>query len=322
METVSIIIPVYNTERYLRECLDSVVNQTYVDLEIIIVDDGSTDSSGEICDEYDAIDYRIKVIHQKNAGAANAKNTGLDNVTGNFVAFVDSDDYVSNKWIETMLQAMKRYNTDIVECGFDNIKTNGVSSVVTADEEKLFSAEDYLNKYLSHWESALFWNKLYKKEMVCSFRFRKERRCIDDEFFTYKVVSAAKSIVILKDVLVHYRQRKTSAVHTIENSLQITDDCLEYISERYLWISSRFNTLKARYLKHDINALLYFSRDLTFNEELIKKYKRIAKMYFRECLTIKTDKVTLLYAFRIAFLPKTKFNTSAMFVKQEENLFD
>ena len=158
--------------------------------------------------------------------------------------------------------------------------------------------------------------------MVCSFRFRKERRCIDDEFITYKVISIAKSIVKIKDVLYHYRQRKNSAVHTIKNSLQITDDCLEYISERYLWISSKFNTLKARYLKHDIDALLYFSRDLTFNEELIRKYKRIAKMYFRECLTVKTDRVTLLYAFRIVFLPKRKFNTSVLFVKKEENLFD
>ena len=159
--------------------------------------------------------------------------------------------------------------------------------------------------------------------MVCSFRFRKERRCIDDVFFTYKVISIAKSIVKIKDLLYHYRQRRTSAVHTIKNSLQITDDCLEYISERYLWISSKFNTLIARYLKHDIDALLlYISRDLTFNEELIRKYKRIAKMYFRECLSVKTDRVTLLYAFRIVFLPKRKFNTSVLFVKKEENLFD
>ena len=322
METVSIIIPVYNIENYLRECLDSVVNQTYSNLEIVIVDDGSTDSSGRICDEYAAKDNRIKVIHQKNAGAAAAKNTALDNVSGEYVAFVDSDDYVSTKWIETMFQSMKRYNADIVECGFDKYKTSGVSSVVTTDEEKNVLAEDYLYDYISHWESALFWNKLYKKELVCSFRFRKERRCIDDEFFTYKVISIAKRIVKIKDILYHYRQRKTSAVHTIKNSLQITDDCLEYISERYLWISSKFNTLKARYLKHDIDALLYFSRDLTFNEELIRKYKRIAKMYFRECLTVKTDRVTLLYAFRIVFLPKRKFNTSVLFVKEEENLFD
>ena len=117
-EFISVIVPVYNVEYYLKQCLDSIVNQTYRNLEIILVDDGSTDSSGDICDEYAQIDARIKVIHKENGGVSSARNAALDLCTpgGDLVAFVDSDDWLELNMYETLLEQIYLYNADIASC--------------------------------------------------------------------------------------------------------------------------------------------------------------------------------------------------------------
>ena len=304
MEIVSIIVPVYNIEKYIRECLDSVVNQTYTDLEIIIVDDGSTDNSGAICDEYASKDKRIKVIHQTNAGAANAKNTALDHVTGEYVAFLDSDDFVSEDWISTMYQSMKQYNADIVECGFNKVFINQTVNSVAYMDEMVYSPKEYFEQYFEHWESVLFCNKLFRADLLKDIRFRRERRCIDDEFFTYKVISLANKIVRIKEVLYHYRQRKTSAVHQIEHALQITDDSLEVLIERYQWITNFNKCLRSIFLKHDANALLYYEKSLMYNDELVKKQQRIARFYFKECILSFPSKDVWICCYKALFIKK------------------
>ena len=120
-EKVSIIVPVYNVQKYLEECLKSLMNQSYNNLEIILVDDGSTDNSGKICDEYAKKDSRIIIIHQKNFGAANAKNKGLDICSGELVTFMDSDDIVELNWIEIMVNTLHKYKADMVECCVDKL---------------------------------------------------------------------------------------------------------------------------------------------------------------------------------------------------------
>ena len=304
MEIVSIIIPVYNIEKYIRECINSIINQTYKDLEIIIVDDGSTDNSGSICDEYASRDKRIKVIHQMNAGAANAKNTALDQATGEYVAFVDSDDFVSEDWIYTMYQSMKQYNADIVECEFDRVFTNQAVIVRNYEKNIEYSAKKYFEQYFENWESALFWNKLFRAKLLKDIRFRRERRCIDDEFFTYKALSLANKIVRINEVLYHYRQRKTSAVHQKEHALQITDDNLEVLIERYQWITNFNQQLRSIFLKHDVNALLYYKNSLMYNHELIKKQRRIARYYFKECFISFPSRDVWLCCFKALFIKK------------------
>ena len=126
MKKISVIVPVYNVERYLKRCIESIINQTYKDLEIILVDDGSTDSSGNICDEYKKIDKRISVIHKKNGGLSDARNEGLKVVTGTYIAFVDSDDFLDLDMYEYMQKNIEKENADIVICGtkidYDNGK--------------------------------------------------------------------------------------------------------------------------------------------------------------------------------------------------------
>lgn len=282
---VSIVVPVYNVERYLRQCLDSIANQTYENFEAILIDDGATDSSGCICDEYAERDSRFRVIHQENAGAANAKNTGLDAACGAYVAFVDSDDWVERHWLESMVSVMKSSEADVVECDF---LKEYLSSTERGNDASYcpgqFSAHDYLTRYLNNWTCSLFWNKLVKVNLLSNIRFRRERRCIDDEFFTYKVLTNAKKIVRIEDCLYHYRQRASSAVSSPTNSKQITDDALEILKERYMWITYHFPDLRKTYIRHDVNILFYFARSFAFCEETRLKFRKNARFYLIESI--------------------------------------
>ena len=117
-DVVSVIIPIYKAEPYLKKCLDSIAAQTYKNLEIILIDDGSPDNCGRICDEYAANDPRVKVIHKQNGGMSDARNTGLDNATGEYLTFIDSDDYVSENFVDTLLNALRDNDADMSVCSF------------------------------------------------------------------------------------------------------------------------------------------------------------------------------------------------------------
>ena len=123
---ISVIVPVYNVEKYIRECLDSIVNQTYKNLQIILVDDGSSDNSGKICDEFAKKDSRITVVHQENQGAGAAKNTGLELIEGEYFSIIDSDDYIDLSMYEKMVSLMKQYDSDIVQCLFKQVYVNKI----------------------------------------------------------------------------------------------------------------------------------------------------------------------------------------------------
>lgn len=301
-QKVSIIIPVYNVRNYLPQCLDSVLKQSYVNWEAILVDDGSTDGSGRICDDYAKRDARFRVIHQGNAGAANAKNTGLDHADGAYIVFIDSDDWVEPNWLETLVSIARENRADVVECDFRK-EYVGRSQVANDWEDAVFTAESYLAQYLSNWTCSLFWNKLYRADLLKNIRFRRERRCIDDEFFTYKAVSGAGKIARTGKVLYHYRQRGSSAVYNRKNRLQKTDDALEILIERYQWICKRFPALRSIYLKHDVDILFFFARDFDFTDATVKKFRNTALFYLKESILHYCGRVNLLYALRLQMIP-------------------
>lgn len=324
MKKVSIIIPVYNVAEYLRQCLDSVLGQTYSNLEIIIINDGSTDDSGQICDDYAKKDTRIKLFHQANAGAANAKNAGLDQMTGEYVTFIDSDDYVELNWIEKMVDSLESANADVAECTFMREYTNHTEE---GNPEGFlpasFTGSEYISQYLNKWTNSLFWNKLFIARLVSRVRFRKERRCIDDEFFTYKVVGAARQIIRIPNALYHYRQRRSSAVYSHDKAVQRTADALEMLKERYLWIGNRFPEFKKYYIFHDVSNLHFFANNFPFTEDLINQYRSISRFYIKESVlnhigiaSIK-DSATLL-KYRKSYLKSPKGNETLLL----ENLFN
>ena len=139
-DLISVIIPIYNVEKYLNKCIDSIINQTYKNLEIILVDDGSPDNCPQICDEYAKKDNRIKVIHKKNGGVSSARNVGLINSTGNYIGFIDPDDYIEPIMYEKLLKVLKESNTLVSMCGFYKIKDNKIIKIDNYDE-KIISSE-------------------------------------------------------------------------------------------------------------------------------------------------------------------------------------
>lgn len=285
MKKVSIIIPIYNVKPYLVQCLESVLQQRYQEWEAILIDDGSSDGSEKICDDFAVKDRRFHVIHQENRGAANAKNAGLEYASGEYIAFLDSDDFVELNWLERVVNEAELSNADIVEYTFCKVYTDHKEQEKSKDfRHAEYKSEDYLALYLNDWTCSLFWNKLFSARLLQGIRFRKERRCIDDEFFTYKAISEAKKIIRIDDILYYYRQRASSAVSSEKNRKQITDDALEILIERYKWVTSRFPKLRKTYLYHDIDILFYFAREFLFTKQTVRKFFKVRNYYLKECL--------------------------------------
>ncbi|WP_051207852.1 glycosyltransferase family 2 protein [Butyrivibrio sp. AE3006] len=179
---ISIIVPVYNVEKYLKECLDSILAQKYENFEVILIDDGSKDNSGCICDEYAQKDNRIKVIHQENKGLAGARNTGLDAASGEYICFVDSDDKISNSYLEDFVKAMDSSNADLAICNFESARLvddeRNDDCVFSAAELRHFLYDDLSRKYV---EIVVSWNKIYKAELIQKYRFE-TGKIHEDEF--------------------------------------------------------------------------------------------------------------------------------------------
>ena len=214
---VSVIVPVYKTERFLDHCIQSVVNQTYRALEIILIDDGSPDQCPEICDLWKEKDERIKVFHQTNAGGGAARNLALDKAKGEFVIFIDSDDYIAPCMIDFLYKQFQE-EIDIVECGYcitedEDVKFDGENESYAWE---LFNAEEAICENIKdRIFRQLIWNKMYRKRVIKDIRFP-EQKSIDDEFWTYRVLGNARKLLYTNKVLYAYRQQENSVMHSIK----------------------------------------------------------------------------------------------------------
>lgn len=188
---ISIIVPVYNVEIYLEKCLDSIINQTYDNLEIILINDGSTDLSGDICDKYARNDNRIRVIHKKNEGQSIARNIGLELAKGDLIGFIDSDDFIDLKMYESLYKSMKENDADIIECAVEKIYED---KVLREETGRIFSFSGnealtiHLDPALSKIKPrAAVWSRLYDKKVVKDIRFP-EGKIHEDYYYTYRAL--------------------------------------------------------------------------------------------------------------------------------------
>lgn len=214
---ISIIIPVYKVQEYLERCILSIIQQTYKNLEIILIDDGSPDNCGEICDKYKEQDKRIKVIHKQNEGVSVARNIGIDLATGEYLFFVDSDDYLGENIIDRLYKNLTKYNADISMCNY--IRVSDYNTKVSNNEEniKMYSNIQALEKlykdtFTFHEDYSVFiapWNKLYKKSMFDNIRYP-IGKFYEDGATIYKVLYKANNIVYSDSVLYYYYQRSGS----------------------------------------------------------------------------------------------------------------
>ena len=230
---ISVVIPVYNVEKYLRRCLDSVLHQVDVTKEIILVDDGSTDLSGKICDEYAEKHPEVKCLHISNSGPATAKNIGYDHATGNYIAFVDSDDEIKPNMFSKMLQSGYKHDAEIVCCNYIQINENGTYEHTKHTGEEYVLNQDEAIKALLIKDKiySQCWTKIYKKSMIDANHIRNTDGLKTDEDFIYNIQAFAcsKTVCIVDQPLYIYTHRSLSLSKDYFNS-----HISQYIDNRIL----------------------------------------------------------------------------------------
>lgn len=233
-DLVSVVVPIYNVEPYLRQCLDSIVTQSYSNLEIVLVDDGSPDRCGEICDAYARRDDRIRVIHQANRGLSAARNAGLDVMNGGCVTFVDSDDWLQGTYVEKLAGLLKEHDADISVC--DRFRTADSSSEVTPRDARtrVLSRSEAITEVVKPRVGSMVtaWGKLYKARLFDQIRFP-AGRLHEDEFTTYKVILRSTRVAVTTEPLYFYRHRSDSITGSSFNP-NARLDALDAFRERAL----------------------------------------------------------------------------------------
>ncbi len=222
---ISVIITVYNVERYLRRCLDSAVNQIYQNLDIILVDDGSQDESGTICDEYAVKDNRIRVFHIPNGGVAHALNTGISEAKGEYIGILDCDDWLDNNFFMELMEACQKYQADISMCGYYEAYEKEGGYELKEEDISLrpgnIAKDEAVEKIIYDKEIHSYaWNKLYKKELFDGLMFPEDRG-YEDVAILYKLFLKADNIAIVNRPLYYYYMREGSILHSRDISLSM-----------------------------------------------------------------------------------------------------
>ncbi len=231
MPTISVIVPVYNAEKYLHTCMDSILNQTFSDFELILVDDGSPDRCGSICDEYATRDTRVKVIHKKNGGVSEARNVGLDCAKGKYISFIDPDDWVEKDLLQETLDFSRKTGTDIVCFEVCEVGRDKKHVQYRFDGEQVFEAKDALEKILIDIIDNSPCNKIYKKEVWNDVRFPAGRR-FEDVATIYKTFYNAEKIGYIKKYYYNYLKHEGSAI-ALSFDAQRRYECFLGYKERY-----------------------------------------------------------------------------------------
>ncbi len=227
---ISVIVPVYKVERYLSNCLDSIINQSYKKLEIILIDDGSPDNCPQICDEYAQKDSRIVVIHQKNAGVSHARNVGIDIAKGDYIGFVDSDDYIEPDFYETLIKNAIEHDADISYCGIKLMQPNGsVEERFNSGKCELKNPEDIIKGFFFNEEIKehfyAIWNKIFKKEILTELRYNENYALGEDILFMFEAIGRCQRIYLEDRTLYHYLRRENSAMTS-----SFSDKRMDYVT--------------------------------------------------------------------------------------------
>lgn len=299
-DKISVIVPVYNVEKYIKQCLESILNQTYKNLEIILIDDGSKDSSGTICDSFAKEDCRIKVIHQNNQGLSGARNTGLKNITGEYITFIDSDDFIKNKMFEEMISILKEKNADIIECG--TIYCDEKGSYIkenTKNKIEIYEKNNQMKELILNGNiTTMSWGKLYKKDLFENFEFP-AGKYHEDVFTAYKLLHISEKTIVLNQGFYYYRQVSGSIMNSSFNIKHL--DSIKAILERNKFIEKYY----PQYKKYDYANVVYSSCKVyermilsNFSEKrLLKDIQKLIRKYLIYFLIYsKSQKSTKLFA--------------------------
>ena len=286
-EKVSIIIPVYKVEKYLDECVDSVVKQTYDNLEIILVDDGSPDACPSMCDEWAIIDDRIKVIHKDNGGLSDARNAGMKIMTGDYVLFVDSDDYLALNMVEELLKKAEQYDCDIVMCNKIVVTKTNQEKELDDGSIQEFEGDDIVENYLYQNNDFCsgIWNKLIKMDIIKDLEFPKGLN--SEDYYMYSLIYyRAKKMIRYNKCLYYYRVRKGSICKSGVNDQTFAKIEVAKMAEKNLLEQGYTNTRAIKSFRmhsyHDVlNYLLRFKTD----PKIIRELKKELRKYYWNTVT-------------------------------------
>ena len=320
MPDLSVIIPVYNTEKYLEQCIRSIQKQTYSNIEIILVDDGSPDNSGRICDKYAQMDKRIEVIHKENGGLSDARNKGIDISKGKYITFVDSDDYIEEMYIESLYKAIKNDDTLISQCSISKVNNDKVIlEKIGYNEKSVKKGKDLLEdacKTRHVIENIVVWNKMYDISLFENLRFP-VGKIHEDEFITYKILYDVDKISIINKYLYNYRQTNESIMGKRFNTRRL--DLLEALEEKMGFFKRKkeielySNTLKyylCRIREYYIMLKLYVKDSKIEQKKLLKKYRIGYNQYIKQknISIVKKVKALVFYFFPNVFYYLKKHN--------------
>ena len=276
MDLISIIVPVYNVEEFIDVCLLSITKQTYSNLEIIIVDDGSTDNSGKICDQWEEKDNRIKVIHKQNGGLSDARNVGLDNAAGEWIMFVDSDDFVNLDMVRIASGIAKKNHSDLV--AFDYLQVpeecNEVQPYLSGIYEELYQEDELLRAFIKTGKGSMIaCNKLYRKELWNRVRFPLGK-VHEDEYVIVDILEQIHYATVIDSKLYYYRQRQGSIMYTFNKKGEY--DALEAFDLRCIKLSGD----KELYLP-TLNLYLAQLMKIYYMEDILKK-RNIKRLFHKK----------------------------------------
>ncbi len=330
---ISVIVPVYNSEKYLEKCLESIINQTYKKLEIILIDDGSIDESGKICDEYAKKDSRIKVIHKKNEGVSAARNQGLEIATGEYIAFVDSDDWIEEEMYEEMIEQAKINNADIVRCAqiFEYSNKSVKDENVLIDNSYIDVKSDksyFINLILDCGVMPSFFLLLIRKDIVDKFniRFNNELIIGEDLLFVLTLLCNIDVMYIYKKFFYHYNIHEQSAMNSMNKNAQNSKNLLILYNEinnllekndinmlektsRYIFYRIYYRIADTVIYEKNKSIIEYFINNDVFNNLIgnvdKNKLSIFGKVFLKLFMTKKTN-ILYLYCYIFSWLRKIK----------------
>ena len=332
MIDVSVIIPVYNTEKYLAACIESILHQSKVSLEIILVDDGSTDSSGSICDAYAKKHSNIKAIHIQNSGQAVAKNQGIKIAQGNYIALTDSDDKMEPLMLYKMISTGYENNADIVCCNYKQIDEHGnTSHLECTNKTYILNHEEALIRFYSRdMIYSQCWTKLYKRQMLIDYHIENEPiRYDEDIIFNIRAFKVAQNTIIIDELLYEYTYRENSVAHGYwnfkKNINQYIDDRIRRVHITQEAVKEESSIVQKQSLVHIIiyfNELLgrvalypEYHSDKRIKEilQFIRRNKDILNQHYSSCGFSKIGKNLILYLPGIIYMKYRKSKTNLNF---------
>lgn len=284
---ISVIVPIYNVEKYLPRCIDSLIHQSYANLEIILVDDGSPDNCPDICDDYAKIDNRIQVIHKENGGLSDARNVGFEHSTGEYIAFIDSDDYVHPQMLEILYRLLLEENSEIAVCNFQPFTKTAPenhSEKIQIESLSGLDAAKRLYQRVYATQTVVAWDKLYSKHIIAENRFI-VGKFNEDEFFSYKALIQASRVTFTSQKLYYYLIRATGISQAITNpksldGLDAKQEAIQFYKKNgfhallQLAVSSFLNFSAKRYC--------FVKRQSGNHRELLKELKLRHKKVLQE----------------------------------------